>query len=167
RGNRGRRRPVSWRTLIPARFGGCPAGWELSRAYLEEGRRDIDAHLDTCERCAAEWRSLGRARAIVKALPRRSMSGETYDLIETRLRLGLANPPPAAASMTEARSWRGRAVAMFLTCGVAAAAALVWARAGGPARRPPQAGTSWTSIRAVGETVFSREASSPDEIVRL
>jgi Tetratricopeptide repeat len=148
-------------------LGGCPAGWELSRAFLEDGRRNLTAHLDGCPRCAAECRSLGRARAVVRALPRPSMSEETFDFIETRLRLGLAAPGAAASAMTEA-TWRRRTAATFLTltCGIAAVVALVWARVGGPGKGAQDASTSWASIRAVGGTVFSR-APSPEEAVRL
>ena len=57
---------MSCLALVPVSLGGCPAGWELSRALLEDGkdgRSDLTAHLAGCRWCAAEWRSLGRARA--------------------------------------------------------------------------------------------------------
>jgi hypothetical protein len=158
---------MSWRTLVPVRLGGCPAGWELSRAFLEDGRRDLTAHLESCRRCAAERRSLGRARAVVRALPRPSMSDETFDLIETRLRFGLAASEVATPARTSARRWPRRApTAILLTCGIAAVVALVWARLGGPGQGAPEATTSWASIRAVGSAAFSR-APSPEAVVRL
>jgi Tetratricopeptide repeat len=162
---------VSWRTLVPVSLGGCPAGWELSRAFLEDGRRrDLTAHLGGCRRCAAEWRSLARARAAVRALPRPSMSEETFDFIETRLRLGLAAPGAVTSARTEARTWPKRTAAIFLTCGIAVGVALVWARVGGPGKGASPAGpsssASWASIRAVGNTAFTR-APLPEEVVRL
>jgi hypothetical protein len=157
---------VSWRRLVPVSLGGCPAGWELSRAFLEDGRRDLAAHLDGCRRCAAEWRSLARARAAVRALPQPSMSEETFEVIETRLRLGLAGPGATTFPRTEMRTWPRRTAAIFLTCGIAAAVALVWARVGGPLQGAPAASPSWASIRAVDGTTFSR-APSPEDVVRL
>jgi Tetratricopeptide repeat len=158
---------VSWRTLVPVSLGGCPGGWELSRALLEDGRRDLTAHLESCRRCAAEWRSLGRARAVVRVLPRPSMSEETFDLIETRLRFGLAASEVATPARTGAPKWpRRAAAAILLTCGIAAVVALAWAHFGGPGKGAPDATTSWASIRAVGSTTFSR-APSQQEVVRL
>jgi hypothetical protein len=157
---------VSWRTVAPVSLGGCPAGWELSRAFLEGGRGDLTAHLDSCRRCAAEWRSLGRARAAVRALPRPSMSEETFDFIETRLRLGYAAPRAVLPARPEALPRRRPVAAILLTCSIAAVVALVWIRSGGPGKSASDASTSWASIRAVGDTSFSR-ATLPDDVVHL
>ena len=159
---------MSWRALLPVRLGGCPAPWELSRTLLEEGRRDVAAHLDRCERCAAERRSLARAGASVRALPRPAMSEETFELVEARLRLGLAAPTPVSASSprTEAAPRAKRAAALFLACSLVGAVALLLARHRGHADRSPLASGSSASIRAVGDAVFSR-ASAPEDVVRL
>lgn len=150
--------------LLPVRLGGCPAGWKLSRAFLEDGPRDLTEHLDGCRHCAAEWRSLWRSRAMVRALQRPQMSEESFDTIEANLRLGLGAAQPFATLAV--RTWPRRAVAVALTCGVFVVGAVVWSRVGGLERGAAVERSAWVSIRAVGETAFSRVESS-DEVVDL
>jgi hypothetical protein len=157
---------MSWRTLLPVRIGGCPAAWELSRTLLEEGRRDVTAHLAACERCGAERRSLARANASIRALPRPAMSQEAFELIEARLGFGVVAPASPPSPRTEAHGWAKRAAAISVSCGLVAAASLLLARHVRNVERSPDPRASLASIRAVGDTVFSRE-SAADEVVRL
>ncbi|MDB4980552.1 MAG: hypothetical protein JWM82_1304 [Myxococcales bacterium] len=156
---------MSWRTLVPTCLGGCPARWRLTRALLDDGPRDLTSHLVRCRRCAAECRSLARDRAAVLALPRASMSGAAFDLIEARLRRGVAASTVASAPTTEARRSPTPA-ALFVSCGIAAAVAVFGLGVGRRGAPAPEASASWASIRAVGDASFFR-ASSPDEGVRL
>jgi hypothetical protein len=159
---------VSWRALVPARFGGCPAAWELSRALAEDGHVDVAVHVSGCGRCAAAWSDLARTSAAARELPSPRMDEETRHRIEAGL-LGEASLIAQASGLVpDPRAWWRRATAILATCGIAAAALVVTSsRLRGHRESSSGVLASLASIRAVGAATFSRLQPPPDEIVRL
>jgi hypothetical protein len=158
---------MNWRTVIPTRLGGCPAAWQLSRAFAESGHSDVMLHLRGCSQCTVTWNSLARASAATRELPPVQMDEETRQRIETRL-LGEASIiSRGAASFRRPILWPRAVAIALLACGAATAAVMVSRRrsARDDAALPTVA--SLASIRALGAATFSRLQPPPDEIVRL
>ena len=167
---------MNWRTLIPARFGGCPAAWKLSRAFVEQRYPEITLHVRGCPRCGPEWEGLARASAVASELPAPRMDEETRQRLQQRLLdeafdeasdEAFSEASPSAGARRSARAWSRAAVLTLFTCGVAAAAVLASRRLAAPEDHARAASASLASIRAVGAASFVRLQPPPDEIVRL
>jgi TolA-binding protein len=155
---------VSWRTHLPVSWGGCPAGWQLTRALSEGADSALSSHVRSCARCAAEWAALERTRTRAQTLEVAGMSAETRAHLAAAL-LGEASylRPHILAAGRRARALPR--VAAFVFVAGAAAFVLSWPRV--RSERGTQAAESLASIRAVGAAAFTRVQAPPDEIVAL
>jgi TolA-binding protein len=156
---------MSWRTLIPARLGGCPAGWQLSRALSDGADFELIAHVRGCARCGAEWAALSQASARAQSLPAPTMSEASRERIASQLVAEGSALRPTARPVGHAVLGRRGGLAL-LAC-TAAAAAVVSFRAGKHDEGRPVVVASLASIRAVGAAAFTRVQAPPDEVVRL
>lgn len=90
-----------------------PEGWRIS-ALLDEPESDpaAAAHLEACERCAAEYEQMSRTRMALSALGQLEPPADAWEGIEARLdALEAAGEVPWAAGVragTETPSGRGR-----------------------------------------------------------
>jgi hypothetical protein len=155
---------VSWRAHLPVSWGGCPAGWQLTRALSEGADSTFSSHVRSCARCAAEWAALERTRTGAQALDVPGMSAETREHVAAAL-LSEASylRPQIRAAGLRARALP-RFAAVVLVAGFAAFV-LLWPRVR-PERGSPAA-ESLASIRAVGAAAFTRLQPPPDEVVAL
>jgi hypothetical protein len=148
----------------------CPPGWKLTRAASSEPRdREIETHVATCARCAAEFAALREIAAEARSLPvPPRMNSESRAAISARLLA--AAPEPRQREVRPAHR-----TAIFSTLAAAVALAIVGVAVRNRQRLPePQPGpvrtaafTSRASIRAIGNARFFRAQPPPDEIVRL
>jgi TolA-binding protein len=158
---------MNWGRVIPTRLGGCPAGWKLSRAFVEGGHSEVTVHLRVCSRCSHEWDSLARVSAATSELPAIQIAEETRLLIEARLLGEAAIITRRATSSRLPSSWPRAAAIALLASGAATAAVIGARRHAAHDEGAVTAVASLASIRAVGAATFSRLQAPPDEILRL
>ncbi len=162
----------------------CPDGASRARAMAAGAEPDLRAHLDGCAHCRAEQAAMDRVRELGQRIPVASLTAVAHD----ELRVALVSRAGAAQAVTPATRARLGAWLLAPIGAVAAAAALllVFGRAPhtatAPVRTPgPMAAAATMSatpvtpsitiqrakVSARPGTVFSRQGSQPDEIVRL
>jgi TolA-binding protein len=158
---------MNWRSLAPRKLGGCPAGWELSRALSEGNDYAVMTHVRSCPSCGAEWAALARTSEQAQSLPAPVLSSDSRERIAMQLAGAAASLAPASTSRRARRYARRLAVMTLLVGAAAAAAAGVAFRIVPRARDQTRPVASLASIRAVGTAAFSRLRPPPDELVRL
>jgi TolA-binding protein len=132
----------------------CPSERALGIAHTDGATPELRGHLAGCSGCAARWDELAQLRGLARALPVPALEDDERAAIRAALVAGAAETPPRR------RRWPWVAAGGVGLAAAAAAATLLLARAAPP---PP----SHASVRALPGTLFAREGSLADEVLRL
>lgn len=131
----------------------CPGERVLGMAFSEGAGAELTGHLGGCAACAGRWKELAQLRALARELPQPELDDGSREAMRAALLAGPAEAYP------QRRRWPFAVAAVT----AAAAAAAVWFFV----TRAPPAPASHAAVRALPGTLYAREGTAADEIMRL
>lgn len=138
----------------------CPSSLFLSQAFADSASVELQAHLQTCPVCAAQWSALGQMRAVAQGLPYIKPDQERREEVRRRLLAAAARQPVIRPSLVRVRAWVGVAAAALCL--------ILGARIISERMRGKNSAAHWRAvIQSPSAGSFVHERAGGDEWVRL
>lgn len=139
----------------------CPSSLVLSQAFPGRASVELQAHLQACSACAAQWSALAQTRTVVQELPYVNPDKGRRDGVRTRLLAAAARQPVGSPSLARWRTWGGIAAAALC---VLLGARLISDRT---THDPKSASHRRAVVQSPIAGIFVHERAGGDEWVRL
>jgi TolA-binding protein len=148
----------------------CPQPKALNKAFTDGLDRSLSEHLQSCERCASEWRALERIVSVAQTLPAEELSDERK--VSVRRKILFSAEAVVAERQIPAWPWLRWVLAPAAVVAGLACAIMIWQLISftPPAQERIKVSEMphyRATIHAQPGTQFVRIGAQPDEIVRL
>lgn len=138
----------------------CPSSLILSQAFPGSASAELQAHLQSCPACAAQWGALAQVRAAAQKLPYVTPDKGRREEVRKRLLAAAARQPVDHPSLGRWGTWLGLAAA---TLCILLGARLLWERTQGN-----KLASHWRAVvQSPSAGSFVHERTGGDEWVRL